>query len=266
MQGQEGTVEFKEKPPDSKTAADYSVGIGNQGGGWLIVGITDKPPRQICGVAQQSPADLQRLRDSIFDQTSIRAEPQLLSTSDGDVLVIAIPGRRQGQVLCTKSGKYLTRSGSSLRGMTPDEIAGILAESAPLIDPIQRRIDGVDLRFSILAGHPAWYILQVENRSEEEVLLKQITLKKGDIELAPPACVTFLLPPGQGVPVGWKPDSDPMTKLELLGPAQPQAKYPLPFAADMEVFLQCQILGQKKIFSKRVLVEVSVLHRSIRQV
>lgn len=121
-------LEFKRGRIDDKAIAEYAVGIGNEGGGWLLMGITDRRPRGIVGVARTTERDLQRLRDSLFDSTGIRVGVRVVSTSEGSVLAIRIPGRPKGQVFHTKSGKYLRRSGEGLRGMAFEEIDRIRGE------------------------------------------------------------------------------------------------------------------------------------------
>ena len=210
--------------------------------------------------------ELQLLRNSIFDLTNIRVEPQVINTTDGCVVALKIPSRRRGHVVCTKKGKYLTRSGASLRGMTLDEIAGILAENGPVGDPIEQRIKEVELSINLQTGHSQWCILQIENHSTEQVLVEQVILKKGEIELAPPVRVVYLLLPGRQGPLGWKPEKDPITALDLLVPPENYAGLPPPFVTTIEIVLVCRILERKKSFSKSVLVQVDVVNRSMRQI
>ena len=129
MHDEEGlNLEFKRGLLSRKEIAEYAVGIGNEGGGWLVMGVTDRRPRSIVGVDRQGPAQLQRIRDSVMDSAGIRMDVQHFQTSDGWVLAISIPTRPRGQVFYTRSGKYLMRTGEGLRGMTPAEIERIRAE------------------------------------------------------------------------------------------------------------------------------------------
>jgi ATP-dependent DNA helicase RecG len=121
-------LEFKKAPLSRKEIAEYAVGIGNEGGGWLVMGITDRRPRRIVGIEEQSAADLQKLRDSVMDAAGIRIEPELVHTADGVALALKIPARPRGQIFFTRSGKYLMRTGEGLRAMTPVEIEKIRRE------------------------------------------------------------------------------------------------------------------------------------------
>ncbi len=51
IQRDEGeNLEFKQALLSRKQIGEYAVGIGNEGGGWLVLGITDARPRQIAGI------------------------------------------------------------------------------------------------------------------------------------------------------------------------------------------------------------------------
>ena len=65
-------LEFKESLLSRKELGEYAVGIGNEGGGWLFMGVTDARPRQIVGVKRPSVEELQRIRDSVLDAAGIR--------------------------------------------------------------------------------------------------------------------------------------------------------------------------------------------------
>lgn len=266
MRSEEGSVEFKESLPCANDIAEYCAGIGNSGGGWLIAGITDKKPRSVKGVSEPPPRDLEALQSSVFDAANMRVIAQVLKVAEGCVIALKIPARRRGHVFWTKRGKYLTRSGSSLRGMTPDEIASIFAETAPAGDDIQKRVEDVELSIELRTGHPQWSIVYVENQSAEDVTIEEVVLKKSEVELAPPARVNCLLKPDRTIPLGWRPDKDPVTALDLLVPPEPYAGVPPPFVTTIDVIIGCRILDRKKSFTKTMLVEVDVMNRRIRQI
>ena len=68
-------LEFKSALLSRKEIAEYAVGIGNEGGGWLVMGISDRRPRPIVGIEEQSAADLQKVRDSVMDAAGIASSP-----------------------------------------------------------------------------------------------------------------------------------------------------------------------------------------------
>lgn len=127
--GREGEqVEFKPALLSRRELAEYAVGIGNSGGGWLFTGVSDRPPRQILAFDWPSDDDLQRIRTSVYDAARIRVEFERIDHADGPVLAMRIPGRPRGMVFHTQDGKYLIRLDEGLRGMTLAELDAIRRE------------------------------------------------------------------------------------------------------------------------------------------
>ncbi len=127
-------VEFKESFLSRKEIGEYAVGIGNEGGGWLVMGVTNKKPRRIAGMAEPSAEDRQRLLDGVLDATGIRIGLNPFRMVGGFVLAVRIPGRPRGQIFHTKTGKFLMRAGEGLRGMSVGEIERIRAEELAAAD------------------------------------------------------------------------------------------------------------------------------------
>lgn len=121
-------IEFKPSLLSRKEIAEYSVGIGNSGGGLLIMGVTDRPPRTVQPI-HLKPGELEQIRQSVADAARVRVELSAIQTSDGQVLVASIPGRPKGVVFHTIDGKYLIRLDDKLRGMTVAEIDAIRREA-----------------------------------------------------------------------------------------------------------------------------------------
>lgn len=132
-------LEFKEAKQqyDSTKLMRYCVALANEGGGHLVLGVSDKKPRQIVGSQAFASADhLNGLKASIVEKLRIRVDTVELNTPDGRVLVFVVPGRPQGQPL-EFEGKYLMRAGEDLVPMTPDRLRQIFTEGAPdwLMEP-----------------------------------------------------------------------------------------------------------------------------------
>lgn len=124
-------LEFKRTLLSTKDITEYAVALGNEGGGWLIMGVTNSKPRAIVGIREQSREELLRIQSAIFDSAGIKIRLHPISTSTGWVLATEIPSRLPGRVFHTQGGKYLMRAGESLRGMPNEEIAAIFAEISP---------------------------------------------------------------------------------------------------------------------------------------
>lgn len=130
MAGREAEhIEFKPALEPRTEIARYAVGIGNAGGGRLVMGVTNRPPRCIQPVAPLSPDDIQTILRSVYDSAQIHIQVENLTTPDGNVVIAAIPARPRGQVFHTRRGEYLIRMGEDLRGLTPAELDAIRAEA-----------------------------------------------------------------------------------------------------------------------------------------
>ena len=130
LTGREGeTIEFKPHPLGRKELAEYAVGIGNSGGGWLFMGVSDRPPRRILPFNWPSETDLLNTRQSIYDAARIRVDFTKIDHPDGPVLAMTIPARPRGSWFHTQDGKHLVRLDEGLRGLTLAEMDTIRREA-----------------------------------------------------------------------------------------------------------------------------------------
>ena len=124
-------LEFKEASKSYRVddVLKYCVALSNEGGGHLILGVKNTPPRQVIGTgAFASEKQLNKLKLSIVDQLRIRVDVDEIAHPDGRVLVFEIPARPAGQAL-NLNGHYLMRAGESVVGMTSDRLKEIFAET-----------------------------------------------------------------------------------------------------------------------------------------
>jgi ATP-dependent DNA helicase RecG len=106
---------------------EYCAAIANEGGGRIVLGVTDKPPRRIVGTAA-FPApekEASRLTDRLR-YVKVRCEE--VHTPSGRVLIFHVPSRPRG-ILIEINGRYLMRAGDSLRPMTQDQVRRIVLET-----------------------------------------------------------------------------------------------------------------------------------------
>jgi ATP-dependent DNA helicase RecG len=123
-------LEFKEAKQqyDTTKLLRYCVALANEGGGYLVLGVTDKLPRRVVGSqAFLSPTDLNDIKSRIVDKLRFRVDATELLHPDGRVLVFEVPTRPVGQPLPLE-GAYLMRTGEDLIPMTPDVLKRIFAE------------------------------------------------------------------------------------------------------------------------------------------
>ena len=123
-------LEFKraENSYDFEKLSKYCIALANEGGGKLILGITDKIPRQVIG--SQAFPDLEKKKTELLNSIRLRIEAYVIQHPQGRVIVFDIPSRPIGEPLSYK-GTFLMRSGESLVPMTNDQLHKIFSEAVP---------------------------------------------------------------------------------------------------------------------------------------
>lgn len=120
-------IEFKEAKSQysfDKTL-EYCVAIANEGGGHLVLGVSDKAPRAVVGTGAFS--DVIATEAKLFGKLGFRVDVEEVLHPDGRVVVIHIPPRPMGSAFHL-DGTYLMRVGESVVPMTPDRLSKIFAE------------------------------------------------------------------------------------------------------------------------------------------
>lgn len=123
-------LEFKkaENHYEFEELVDYCVALANEGGGRIILGITDRPPRTVVGTkAFEIP---ERTVAGIHDRLHLKVTFDEVAHPDGRVLVFHVPSRPKGGAIQYK-GRYLMRAGEELVPMSPDQLKKIFAEDGP---------------------------------------------------------------------------------------------------------------------------------------
>lgn len=126
-------LEFKEAKNqfDTTKLLRYCVALANEGGGHLVMGVSDPLPRHVVGTAAFGSLDhLNDIKGRIVEKLRIRVDTVELAHPDGRVLVFVVPPRPTGQPL-DYDGAYLMRVGGDLLPMTPDQLRRIFAEGQP---------------------------------------------------------------------------------------------------------------------------------------
>jgi len=120
-------LEFKAASRDYSfdTLVDYCVALANEGGGRILLGITDRAPRRVVGTKAFSVPE--RTVSGIHERIHIKCICDEVIHPDGRVLVFHVPSRPAGQPI-HHAGRYLMRAGESLVPMTPDRLRVIVAE------------------------------------------------------------------------------------------------------------------------------------------
>ena len=101
------------------------MAIGNEGGGQLLLGIANKPPRPVVGT--NAFANPGKTAFSLLNKLAFRVDIEEVAHPNGRVLVCHIPPRPFRRPFHV-DGRYYMRSGESLVAMTPEQLEKIFRE------------------------------------------------------------------------------------------------------------------------------------------
>jgi ATP-dependent DNA helicase RecG len=120
-------LEFKEATNrfDFEELVGYCVALANEGGGQVVLGVTDKKPRQVVGTKAFDVPE--RTVAGICERLHIKVTFAEVMHPSGRVLVFQVPSRPKGQPIHYQ-GRYWMRAGEELVPMTPDQLQKIFAE------------------------------------------------------------------------------------------------------------------------------------------
>ena len=115
---------------DFDKLAEYCCALANEGGGKIVLGITDKLPRKVIG--SQAFANLEQTTLGLLTAFSrlCKVEPEEIAHPNGRVIVFTVKARPRGMALPYK-GVYWMRAGESLTPMSYDMLRAIHEEHAP---------------------------------------------------------------------------------------------------------------------------------------
>ena len=155
----------------------YCSALANEGGGKLILGVTNKIPRQVVGTNAFQNIEKKKLQ--LRQCFNMRIEIVPIKHPDGRVLVIDVPPRFKGKPV-TYKGAYYMRSGESLVTMTPDMLKRIFAEDQP--DYSEEIVQGAsleDLESTAIERFREMWIKKSNNTSLESLSHKQLLKDAG---------------------------------------------------------------------------------------
>jgi len=123
-------LEFKEAKQNFhfEKLVKYCAAMANEGGGKMILGVTDRPPRRVVG--SQAFEQIERTKAGLIERLRLRVDVDETQHPDGRVLVFQIPSRPIGMPIAIE-GAYWMRGGEDLVPMTPDQLKRIFDESGP---------------------------------------------------------------------------------------------------------------------------------------
>lgn len=124
-------LEFKkaENNFEYDNVVKYAVALANEGGGKLVLGVSDKKPRQVTG-SKAFNGRLEGTKESLTRDLHLRIDIQEIMHPSGRVVIFDVPSRPVG-VPIHFEGRYLMRSGEALVPMTADQLQRIFNEAEP---------------------------------------------------------------------------------------------------------------------------------------
>lgn len=123
-------LEFKEAKSgfDVEKLTQYCCALANEGGGHMILGVSDKVPRQIVG--SNAFLNLEEIKSKLIKRLQIRIDVDEITAERRRVLIFTVPSRPIGvPIQC--NGVYWMRRGEELVPMTPDMLKRIFNEGEP---------------------------------------------------------------------------------------------------------------------------------------
>lgn len=123
-------LEFKEAKHNFhfEKLVKYCAAMANEGGGTIVLGVTDRPPRRVVG--SLAFEQIERTKAGLIERLRLRVDVDETQHPDGRVLVFQIPSRPIGMPIAIE-GAYWMRGGEDLVPMTPDQLKRIFDESGP---------------------------------------------------------------------------------------------------------------------------------------
>lgn len=181
-------LEFKEAKSNFhfEKLVKYCAALANEGGGSIVLGVTDARPRKVVG--SQAFANIERTKAGLIDKLRLRIEAVEIMHPHGRVLIFTAPARPIG-VPIPVEGAYWMRAGEDLAPMTPDMLRRIFDESGPDFSAeICRHATLADLDPLAIAEFRQRWVKRVQN---ERILGRPDAQVLADAELVVDGRLTF---------------------------------------------------------------------------
>lgn len=108
--------------------ADYCVALANEGGGKVILGVTDQRPRSVVGT--RAFAEPGRAEAALFDRLRHRIRIEEARLQDKRLLIVHVPSRLPGTAW-EHNGRYLRRAGDDVVTIAAPELQAMFMETGP---------------------------------------------------------------------------------------------------------------------------------------
>ena len=122
-------LEFKEarQSYDFGRLAKYCCALANEGGGRVVLGVTDERPRRVVG--SRAFAQPERTRKGLIDRLRLSVDFEEIAHPQGRVLVFSVPPRPLGQAIALDGVRW-GREGDALVGLSDEQLRAVFSEAA----------------------------------------------------------------------------------------------------------------------------------------
>ncbi len=123
-------LEFKQAAHqyDQGKLEEYCCALANEGGGYLLLGITETPTPHVTST--QAFPQYEKVIHHLIQILRLKVTAEEILHPKGRVLVFTVPSHPLG-IPISLNGKFLMRGGDSVLAMTPDQVKRILDEAGP---------------------------------------------------------------------------------------------------------------------------------------
>lgn len=229
----EGTrLEFKSASNNFhfEKLVDYCVALANEGGGQIILGVTDERPRTVLGTT--AFAEPGRTEAGLYERLRHRIPVEEFHYQHRRVLIVHVPGRLPGTAW-QHQGRYLRRAGDDLVPIPEGDLRVIFAEAGPdfsaelsssasLSDLAPEALADFRRRWARKTANP-----RMEQWSDEETLTNAELLVDGRLTVA--SLILFGTHAALGRHLAQAEIVFEYRSSEAAGPAQDRAEYRMGF-------------------------------------
>lgn len=203
----------------------YCVALANEGGGAIILGVTDRRPRQVVGT--QAFREPGRTEAGLHQRLGRRITVEEYYHADQRVLIVHVPGRLPGTAWNIE-GRYLKRAGDDLAPLGDAELRAIFAEAGPDFSAELCAASLADLAPAAMADFRARWARKANNPrilhlSDEQILRDAELLLDGRLTYA--ALILFGTRQALGRYLGQAEIVFEYRSSEASGPAQDREEY-----------------------------------------